>query len=261
MSTYLIPGLLGLLAGLILHWGRLTRSAGLRDALGLRRSLPLRTCLTALGWGVLMTALLMWLAVIDVDTVSVLPLSPGVLLGGLVFGISAGVCGFTPTTAFAGLGAGNAPEALCTLVGCALVAWLPVEELFRPLREPWLQSTLFEVTLDEPWLFKGGFLGMLCLGALPVVWAICVPSPRTKVTILSDEAVAERAARTPIPPAEEPAPAPESAAEETVVAALEGEEPLVIDMGLDAEADAAGQTEEAAPDDDSPAEDEDESPA
>jgi hypothetical protein len=184
MTTYLIHGLLGLFTGLILHWGRLARSAGLRDALGLRRSLTLRTCLTAMGWGILLTALLMWLAVIDVDTVVVLPLSLGALLGGLVFGVSAGLCGFTPTTAFAGLGGGNALEALCALAGCAFTAWLPVEEILRPLQEPWLASTLFKVTLDKPWLFEGGFLGMLCLGALLAVWGICVPSPKASVTML-----------------------------------------------------------------------------
>ena len=77
MSTYLIPGVMGLLTGLMLHWGMFYRSDGLRSALGLRRSLPLRTGLTALGWGLLLTALLMWLAVIDVDGVEVLPLSFG----------------------------------------------------------------------------------------------------------------------------------------------------------------------------------------
>jgi len=245
MTTYLIPGLLGLLTGLILHWGRFSRGDGLRAALGLRRSLTLRTSLTALGWGTLLTALLMWLAVIDVDAVPVLPLSLGALLGGLVFGVAAGLCGFTPSTAFAGLGAGNALEALCVLAGCALTTLILPAEALRPLREPWLASTLFKVTLEEPYLFAGGFLGLGCLGALLIVWGICVPSPR--VTILPDEVIAERAAEPPVPPAEEPSPAPESAAEETVIALLEGEEPLVVDTELDEaeEADAEPPAEEA----------------
>ncbi len=251
MTTYLIPGLLGLLMGLILHWGRFSQTSGLRAALGLRRSLTLRTGLTALGWGILLTALLMWLAVIDVDAVPVLPLSLGALLGGVVFGVAAGLCGFTPSTAFAGLGGGNALEALCVLAGCAFMTWLPVGELLRPLREPWLASTLFEVTLDEPYLFAGGFLGMMCLGALLIVWGICVPSPRVK--IFPDEAIAEPAAEPPIPPAEEAVPDPESAAEETVIALLEGEEPLVVDTELD-EADADSPAEEAVPDPESAAE-------
>ena len=61
MNAYLIPSLLGLLTGLLLHWGQFSRAEGLRHALGLRRSLTLRTGLTALGGGVLLTALLMWL--------------------------------------------------------------------------------------------------------------------------------------------------------------------------------------------------------
>lgn len=231
MTTYLIPGLLGLLTGLILHWGRFSHASGLRAALGLRRSLTLRTSLTALGWGTLLTALLMWLAVIDVDVVPVLPLSLGALLGGVVFGVAAGLCGFTPSTAFAGLGGGPALESLCVLAGCALTTLILPAEALQPLRLPWVSATLFAVTLDEPYLFEGAFLGMICLGALLIVWGICVPSPR--VAILPDEAVAERAAQTPVPPAEEPSPEPESAAEETVVLALEGEEPLVVDTELD----------------------------
>ena len=236
MTTYLIPGLLGLLTGLILHWGRLSQADGLRAALGLRRSLTLRTSLTALGWGTLLTALLMWLAVLDVDAVTVLPLSLGALLGGLVFGVCAGLSGFTPTTAFAGLGAGNAPEALCVLAGCLAGTWLPAGELLHPLRQPWLASTLFKVTLDEPYLFEGGFLGMGCLGALLIVWGICVPSPKGphpsspegEATFPKGEGEA-----SPTVSAPEESPEPESAPEETVVLALEGEKPLVVDTGMD----------------------------
>lgn len=235
MTAYLIPGLLGLLTGLILHWGRLSQADELRAALGLRRSLTLRTSLTALGWGLLLTALLEWLAVIDVDRITVLPLSPGALLGGMLFGVCAGLSGFTPTTAFAGLGAGKALEALCVLAGCLVVTWLPAGELLQPLRQPWLASTLFEVTLDEPYLFEGGFLGMGCLGALLIVWGICVPSSKAAVEIIPEEVIAERAAETPIPSAEEASPEPESAPEETVVLTLEGEEPLVVDTGMEEE--------------------------
>ena len=166
MNAYLIPGLLGLLTGLLLNWGQLSRAEGLRHALGLRRSLALRTGLTALGWGVLLTALLMWLAVIDVDRVDVLPLSPGTLLGGALFGVCAGLCGFTPTTAFAGLP--RSLEALCVLVGCFTGTLLsPVlGGLLAPLHAPWTSAMLFQVTLDEPWLLSGGFLGLGALGAL-----------------------------------------------------------------------------------------------
>lgn len=237
MTTYLIPGLLGLMTGLLLRWAGLSRADNLRSALGLRRSLTLRTCLTALGWGILLTALLMWLAVIDVDTVAVLPLSLGALLGGLLLGVCAGLCGFTPTTAFAGLGGGPALESLCVLAGGFGMTWaLPwLDGLLAPLRTlpPYVDATLFRVTLDEGFLFDGAFLGMMCLGALLAVWGICVPSPR--VVIVPDEAIAARAAETPIPPAEEASPDPEAAPAETVIAVLEGEEPLVVDTELDAE--------------------------
>ena len=257
MSTYLIPGLLGLLTGLILHWGKLSRSDGLRASLGLRRSLPLRTSLTSLGWGVALTALLMWLAVLDVDMVAVLPLSLGALLGGAVFGVSAGLCGFTPTTAFAGLGAGNALEALCVLAGCALMTWLPAEHFLRPLQDmsPYADAPLFRIVLDGPALLDVGFLGLGCLGVLLIAWGMCVPSP--KAVIIPDEAIAEQAAKTPIPPTErstEDTPDPESAPEETVVMSLEGEEPLVIDTELDEAApspdEADSDADETAPDDD-----------
>jgi len=257
MNAYLIPGLLGLLTGLLLNWGQLSRAEGLRHALGLRRSLALRTGLTALGWGVLLTALLMWLAVIDVDGVDVLPLSLGTLLGGLLLGVCAGLCGCTPTTAFAGQGSGcGALEALCVLAGCFGMTWLlpSLTDLLAPLQDmsPYADATLFKVTLDEQFLFEGGFLGMLCLGALLAVWGICVPSPRA--VIIPDEAVAERAAETPLPPAEVPAPDPEDAPAETIIAALEGEEPLVVDAGMDAPDPEESAPEESTPEEPTPPE-------
>lgn len=244
MNAYLIPGLLGLLTGLLLNWGQLSRAEGLRHALGLRRSLALRTGLTALGWGVLLTALLMWLAVIDVDGVDVLPLSLGTLLGGALFGVCAGLCGFTPTTAFAGLP--RSLEALCVLAGCFTgTLFSPVlGGLLTPLHAPWTSATLFQVTLDEPWLLSGSFLGLGALGALLAVWGLCVPSP--KAVIVPDEVIAERAAEAEDPPSTEEAPA------ETVVAVLEGEEPLIVDTAMD-EADQSA--EDAVPDEtDDPAE-------
>lgn len=268
MNAYLIPGLLGLLMGLLLHWGGFSRSAGLRAALGLRRSLTLRTALTSLGWGVMLTALLMWLAVIDVDQVEVLPLSAGALLGGAVFGVCAGLCGFTPVTAFAGLGAGNAPEALCVIVGCCAGAAISpaLDGLLAPLHDPWAEATLFAVTLDEPHLLSGGFLGLSSLGALLAVWGMCIPSPRIKIIEPIEpppqwqdgdtegdvsEALPTPAADADSSPADEsPDHAPDPAAE-TVVAALEGEEPLIVDTALD-----EAQAQDApSPEDDAPPED------
>ena len=81
---------------------------------------------------------------------------------------------------------------------------------------------------------------------------ICVPSPRP--VIIPDEAVAERAAETPLPPAEVPAPDPEDAPAETIIAALEGEEPLVVDAGMDAPAPEKVAPEESIPEESTPEE-------
>ena len=278
MTAYLLPGTMGLLLGLMLHWTGFSRTDGTRLALGLRRSYSLRSGLTAVGWAMALTALLCWLAVIDVDTIEVLPLSLGTLLGGAILGVSVGLCGFTPMSAFAGLGAGNALEALSILAGCfAGVLLLPsLDGLFAPLRTapPYAAATLFKVTLDEPWLLSGGgspaggFLGQACTGLILAAAAMCIPSPRP--VILTEEAISAKAdeaaateaapdaAEAPVPedePAPEESPDPksspewESAADDTFVAILEGEEPLVVDTDLSDEADTAElpTTEEAEP--------------
>lgn len=245
MTAYLIPGVLGLLTGLLLHWTGLSRSVGVYHALGLRRSIPLRSGLSALGYGFAGTALLTWLAVIDVDLIKVLPLSLGVLIGGALLGVCCGLCGFTPTTAFASLGSGVALEALSTLAGCFAMTWLlpTLSGLISPLQSaaPHSAATLFEVTLDEPFLLGGGYLGLGCVGVLLVVIAVCIPNP--KPVILTEEAIAAKAAEVPVPdPAPEDVPDPESAADEAFVAILEGEEPLIVDT------EAPGEAPEEAPD-------------
>ncbi len=256
MNEAFLPGVTGLLLGLLLHWAGFARAEGLRHALGLRRSHALRSGLTALGFAAAFTALLMWLAVIDVDTVEVLPLSGGALIGGALLGVCAGLCGFTPVTAFAGLGAGNAAEALCVLAGGFLGTLLPLPEgWLAPLHTlpPYAPATLFRVTLDEPFLLGGGFLALGCLGLMLWAIAVCIPSPRP--VILTEEEVQRRAAQADaqVQPAGEPA-APvaeesehpeevpsEDAAGETFVSLQEGEEPLVVDM----------DTQDAAPEDES----------
>lgn len=205
MTAYLLPGMMGLLTGLMLHWARFSRPGGLRDALALRRRIPTRSGLTALGWGAVLCALLTWLAVIDVDTIRVLPLSAGTLGGGLVFGVCAGLCGFTPVTACASLTA-SPVEALCTLAGCvlgtALLPYLPSlpagEALSLPLKE------------------------QACAGLLLATVGLCIPC-KAGGTVPPESPV--RTAEPPPPPADAPA--------ETFVALLEGEEALVIDTGLD----------------------------
>jgi len=230
MNAYLLPGVLGLMTGLLLHWAGFSRSDHTRLALGLRRSYAVRTALTAVGWAMIMTALLMWLAVIDVDEVVVLPLSLGAILGGALLGISAGLCGFTPTTAFAGVSTRDGLSALCVLAGCFAGALLlpTLDSPFKSLREapPYAAATLFEVTLDEPFLLSGGFLAQACAGLLPVAIGLCIPSPR--VVILDVPAEPESTREESADPAPD-APDPESAPEETFVSLQEGEEPLVID--------------------------------
>lgn len=201
MSMYLIPGMLGLLTGLLLHWAGFDQPGNLRTALGLRRSLTLRSGLSALGYAIAGSAGLIWLAVIDVERLITLPADWYTALGGLLFGVSAALCGFTPSTAFAGLSA--APlEALCTLAGLTLCTFFLPEGIAQ--------------TAPAPDLLPLG-----CAGLLLAVFALCIPNPKA----------------TPLPvPAEIPetasdadAPDPETAPEETFVAVLEGEEPLVVD--------------------------------
>ena len=234
MKGYLLHGLCGLLLGLVLRWTGLAHPRGLRLALGLRRSYTLRSALTAVGWGLVLIAALAWLAVLDVDTITVIALHGGALIGGVLFGVAAALCGYTPLTAFAGLGGpergygGQAVEALCTLAGCFAVLWL-LPSLDGPIAAlaalpPHVEATLFRITLDKPFLLEGGFLGHVCLGLVLIAAAMCIPSPR--VRMVDDEEIAERAAA--IPP-------PEAAPAETFVAVLPGEEPLVVDTALDGE--------------------------
>ena len=269
MSVYLLPGLLGLLLGLVLRWTRLCSPHVLREALALRLSHGLRTLLFAIGCAMALAALMMWLAVIDVDGVAVLPLSAGVLAGGAVFGMAAALSGYTPLTAFPGAVAGNRLEALCTLLGC-LAGSLLLPLLESPLAAlqalpPQSAATVFRVTLDEEFLLGGGFLGQGCAGLLLAAIAVCLPSylvaarraaeaepspEETPAPLLllpapqpaedmAADASAEEAADGPPPeddaPAEAPAPDDEAedAAADAFIAALPGEPPLVVDTALD----------------------------
>ena len=108
MTKLLLPAVLGLLLGLLLHWSCLSRPW---------RS-PAMTFLsgvTALGWTLLGVAVLTWLAVLPPD-------SPGTLTWlllkwSLLFALSAWACGFSPVTALAGF-VHRPVEALCMLLGC-----------------------------------------------------------------------------------------------------------------------------------------------
>lgn len=277
MKAFLLPGITGLLLGLILRWTQLCYPAAMRQALSLRVSHALRSLLYFIGAGMALTALLMWLAVIDVDEVVVLPLSAGTLAGGAVFGVAVALAGYTPLTAFAGLGGGKSGEAFCTLAGCfAGTLLLPLLE--GPLSAlqaipPFSATTLFSVTLDEPYLLGGGLLAQGMAGLLLMTIAACIPSNRRAAarSAAPDEAAAASPAadaespveptstasphadeaacgtaellRLPAPPPiprlsapnaqEEELPPVSDAAEDAFIALLPGEEPLVVDTGDD----------------------------
>lgn len=220
MTVYLFPGILGLWAGLLLRWCGFSRADGLRQAFGLQRSISLRSGLAALGYAIAGTALLIWLAVIDRDDLLSLPLTWRALAGGGIFGLCAALCGFTPTTAFAGLGAGNAPEALCTLAGLFLATQ------FMPEGEAVPGAS-------------GDLLTQGCAGLLLVAIGICIPNPKPVILTVEPEPESEPAPEPEsvpdsVPeskpdPDSEPTPDPEDAADDAFVALLEGEEPLVVD--------------------------------
>jgi len=226
----LVYGLMaGLLLGLSLRWSMLTDRDHFRLALSLRASTALRTVLAFLGWGAVMTAFLGWLAVLDVDLLAVSPLSGAVLIGGAVTGFGAALCGRTPLTALGGVGGGRFLESLCTVAGCVLgtLAYGLAGDLFQPLTAlaPRLEGTFFRVTLDESFLFQGGFLGQGCVGAVLLALALWISAPQQQATQEEAPAREESSPETEIL-AE---PKPDDLSEEVVVMTLEGEEPLIID--------------------------------
>lgn len=122
MMTYLIPGMLGLLLGLILHWTQLSHPWQ-------RPLCAFLSGITALGWTLLGASLLAWLAVLP-------PAAPTSLICRLLrytllYTLSAWACGFSPATALAGLKFRPA-EALCILLGCGAGSLLRRD--FAPLR-------------------------------------------------------------------------------------------------------------------------------
>lgn len=221
MKELLLGGLTGLALGIALQWLHLHRRDELRWAVGLLAPANLRGLLLAVGLCTMLTALLMWLAVIDVDTVSVPPLDGGTLLGALLFGAALGWSGLTPATAGAVLGADRFLEGLCAVAGCVAGAFcLRYAQRFFPHLRGWLTAegrTWFQVTLDKPFLLGGGFLGQGCLGLLITVAALFI----------------RRVHEDPLPPPQpEPVPlsdAPADVHEDAFVVNLPGEEPVVVD--------------------------------
>ena len=216
--TLVFGGLTGLLLGLAIQAAGLTDARRFKDMMALRDFSMLKMALSFLGFGTLMTAFLGWLAVLDVDLLAVRPLDGATLLGGVLAGAAIWLCGLLPGTALGGVGGGRFWESLCAVAGCFVGAMaLPwVTGWAQPLRAmTWLQATVFRVTLDSPYLLPGGFLGLGILGLVLLALSGYVPMPQ--------------AAREEPTLHHEPSGEPETAAEETVVAALPNEEPLVVD--------------------------------
>ncbi len=117
MKTLLIPGVLGLLLGLTLHWTQLSQPwRWMRVAF--------LSGVTTLGWTLLGVVALTWLAVLP-------PEAPEryawvLLRGGILFVLSAWACGFSPVTALSGLSL-RPVEALCMLIGCGVGSLLQGE--------------------------------------------------------------------------------------------------------------------------------------
>ncbi len=211
MSGVLVWGGLGLLFGAAVQGCGWNQAEGVYGTASLRQGGMARAMLYLLGIGMMMTALLCYLAVIDVDWVEVLPLHSGVILGGILFGLAAGLAGIVPGTALGGIGSGRLLESLSGTAGCVLGAWLarilPLEGV-RGLF-PAVEGTLFRVKLEGPWLLDGGFLALACVGVLLCVVALLIPM--RSVPVPEQEAASEE------PPGQ------------AFVAQMPEESPLVVD--------------------------------
>lgn len=221
--------LLGGLAGLLLGIGQVRMQLHLRRRLqsaAAGRDMPLlRALLLALGAGAALSALMMWLAVIDVDTVPVPGLHAGTLAGGALFGLALGAAGMTPGTSAALLGAGPGWEGLSAAAGClAGLLCLPLaERLFPPVQGLMNLGayTWFQVTLDKPFLFPGSFPGQGALGLALMALALGIRRPAPPVP-------------EPPPPVPDVSPQPEEVQQDALVVTLPGEEPVVVDTAQDA---------------------------
>ena len=173
----------GFLLGTAIQLSGFSWTDHVRQALRLADWLHLRVLLYTLGLGMMMTACLCYLAVIDVDLLEITPLTSKLLLGGVVFGVGVGVSGLLPGTALAGIGGGRFAESLCGVLGCVagrmLVGVLPVVSL--PALFPPVEGTLFRLTLTDPYLLGGSFAALACLGVLLCTAALCFRPRRQAV--------------------------------------------------------------------------------
>lgn len=222
MRQLLFGGFLGLMLGLALQLCGLARGREVRLCLAGRRGRMARALLFSLGLASVMTALLMWLAVIDTDDIPVTALSGSLLTGGLLCGVGLGLAGGAAENALAALGGGSPVEGLCMALGCAVAVaaypYLPPARAWLDGLFPAAEGTLFQVTLHRPFLVGGGFLGQGCLGAALMALALCIRKEPLS-------------APAPAPAPEEPPTSidPVDVRGETFVASLPGEEPVVVD--------------------------------
>lgn len=224
MMEMVTGGALGLLLGIGLQRCALTARYTVRRNMALHQRDLLRRVLMLTGWATVLTAFLCWLAVIDVDTLRVLPLNAGTLAGAVVFGVAAGATGLLPGTVPGSIGGGRGLEGLCALAGCALGALLlrKGQPLLIRLQEvlPLSAATLFRVTLDEPYLLPGGFLAQGCVGCVLMAVALLIPK---------DPAPDQPAPVVPDAPAPDVSLDAQDVQADTVIALLPGEEPLTVD--------------------------------
>ena len=95
MTEIIAGGVAGLLLGLAAQGMGMGDRQHVQESIALRSRGMLRAMLYAMGLGAMLTAFLGWLAVIDVDLLTVLPLHGGTILGAAVFGTAAGLTGVT----------------------------------------------------------------------------------------------------------------------------------------------------------------------
>lgn len=254
MIEVITGGSTGLLLGMGIQLCGLSRRENIRGALTFSRRSVQRAVLGAAGLGVMLAALLTWLAVIDVDMLTILPLDGGTVIGGAVFGLILGWTGLTPATTLTGIGGGRLLESLCGVAGCVMGALLlpyasPLFEQVQGLI-PASANTWFRTTLKFPFLFSGGFLGLGCIGLVLTTLALCI-RPEKPATPAEAELTPAHP-DLPAPPEE----AAEEAAEETFTAILPGEEPLIVDTDAETLAEEEPPTPAAPPAEETPLADE-----
>ena len=214
MKALLMPALCGLLLGMALFAAQLISPDGLRDTLRFRPSHAVKATVWALGVAIACMALLCWLAVMDIDRIAPLQLHFGTLVGGAIFGVCAALGGYTPATAMPGVAGRKPLGALCAALGCLagglLVRKLPAAAIQRLWEAP--AGTLFRMTLEEPYWFAGGFSRQGAIGLALMLLGLLMPSGQRRMQEL---------------PPEKPE---EAGAPEAFVAALPGEEPMVVDL-------------------------------